>query len=118
MFFCGFCGRNQKAKYPTDIVSQSDKNIKKIFENSKKNTKISISGGLEPLTNTKINEIIHYSSLNKLRIPLITNGYNLSKNFIEKNQNLMNLDSIRISLYGWDEIHIFTLPETKRFSYG
>ena len=114
MFFCGFCGRNQKAKYPTDIVSQSVKNIKKIFEMSEKNTKISISGGLEPLTNTKINEIIHYSSLNKLRIPLITNGYNLSKNFIEKNQNLMNLDSIRISLYGWDEDSYFYITRNKK----
>ena len=81
---------------------------------SEKNTKISISGGLEPLTNTKINEIIHYSSLNKLRIPLITNGYNLSKNFIEKNQNLMNLDSIRISLYGWDEDSYFYITRNKK----
>ena len=63
-----------------------------------------ISGGLEPLTNTKINEIIHYSSLNKLKIPLITNGYNLSKNFIEKNQNLMNLNSIKFRPLIWMRI--------------
>ena len=114
MFFCGFCGRNQKAKYSSNIVDQSVRNIKKILKEKSPNTKISISGGLEPLTNTKINDILENVSSNDLQIPLITNAYNLTKNFLNKNPNLMKLDSIRVSLYGWDEQSYFDITRNKK----
>ena len=114
MFFCGFCGRNQKAKYPSSIVDQSVKNMKKILEEKSPSTKISISGGLEPLTNTKINDILGDGLIDNIKIPLITNAYNLTKNFIEKNINLMKLDSIRVSLYGWDEQSYFNITRNKK----
>ncbi len=34
MFYCGFCGRNQKAKYPLNIVSDSLEMFKKLFDES------------------------------------------------------------------------------------
>ena len=114
MFFCGFCGRNQKAKYPSNIVDQSLKNMRKIFDSISPVTKISISGGLEPLTNTKINNILDCSSINNLKLPLITNGYNLTEKFIESNPNLFNLDSIRVSLYGWDDESYFNITRNKK----
>ena len=114
MFFCGFCGRNQKAKYPSNSVDQSVKNIKEILKETSFHTKISISGGLEPLTNTRINDILDHETIGSIKIPLITNGYNLTENFIDKNPNLLNLDSIRVSLYGWDEQSYFDITRNKK----
>ena len=103
MFYCGFCGRNQNAKYGNNVVDDGVKKIQKILDTADKNSKISISGGLEPLTNPRIGEIIQSGSKNGFKIPLITNGYSLTEGFIKKNPNIWKLDSIRISLYGYDQ---------------
>ena len=58
MFFCGFCGRNQTEKYPTTILNDSKETFDKLFSHIPNTTALSISGGLEPLTNPKIGEII------------------------------------------------------------
>ena len=38
MFYCGFCGRNQSAKYPTSILSDSSLAFDKLFNESPKDT--------------------------------------------------------------------------------
>ena len=43
MFYCGFCGRNQKASYPGDIQEDSFEMFKKIFDKMPKNSTISIT---------------------------------------------------------------------------
>ena len=104
MYYCGFCGRNQDAKYPLNTVDQGLEMFKRVItELDPANTAISISGGLEPLTNPKIGEIIEFSSNHGLRVPLITNGHSLTENNLKKHPGLKKLDSIRISLYGVDE---------------
>jgi len=80
MFYCGFCGRNQKARYPGNIQEDSLKIFKKIFDKMPKNSTISISGGLEPLTHSKIGEIISYAKSCGIRVPIITNANNMTKN--------------------------------------
>jgi dTDP-4-amino-4,6-dideoxy-D-glucose ammonia-lyase len=103
MFYCGFCGRNQTAKYPLEILDNSLKMYKKIFDDSDGQTSFSISGGLEPLTNSKIGEMISYARSKDIRIPIITNGYSLTQSYLQNNPGLWKSDSIRISLYGIDE---------------
>ena len=102
MFYCGFCGRNQNAKYPLSILDNSLKMYKKLFDESPEYTAYSISGGLEPLTNSKLGEIIKYASESGKRMPVITNGYSLTPNYLNNNPGLFYADSIRISLYGID----------------
>ncbi len=102
MFYCGFCGRNQDAKYKNSVVTDGVNQIKKLLKTTDKNSKISISGGLEPLTNPKIGEIIKAANDSGFKVPLITNGYSLTEAFIKKNPEIWNLDSLRISLYGYD----------------
>ena len=102
MFYCGFCGRNQKEKYPLGIVENAVKTYKKLFSETSGNTAFSISGGLEPLTNPKLGEIITAAYKKNIKIPLITNGYSLTQNYIKNNPGIWNLDSLRISLYGVD----------------
>ena len=104
MYYCGFCGRNQKEKYPLDSLENGLKIFKKtILELDPNNTAISISGGLEPLTNPKLGEIVEFASKHGLRVPLITNGHSLTEKNLQNHPGLKNLDSIRISLYGVDE---------------
>lgn len=104
MYYCGFCGRNQKEKYPSNALENGNKIFKKILsELNPKNTAMSISGGLEPLTNPGIGEIIEFASNHGLKVPLITNAHSLTENFVKKNLKIMKLDSLRVSLYGVDE---------------
>ena len=63
----------------------------KLFSQIPNSTALSISGGLEPLTNPKIGEIISICK-NNIRVPLITNGYSLLENFIKKNPGIWDLD--------------------------
>ncbi len=102
MFYCGFCGRNQDAKYKNSVVTDGVNQIKQLLKTTDKNSKISISGGLEPLTNPKIGEIIKAADDSGFKVPLITNGYSLTEAFIKKNPEIWKLDSLRISLYGYD----------------
>ena len=74
MFYCGFCGRDQSQKYPLSILENSKKTFDRLFAEIPKTSALSISGGLEPLTNSKIGEIISSASRNNIKVPLITNG--------------------------------------------
>ncbi len=103
MFYCGFCGRNQSEKYPSSILKNSKEIFKILFSQINENTALSISGGLEPLTNPNIGEIISSAKKNNIKVPLITNGYSLTENFIKKNPGIWDLDSLRVSLYGVDK---------------
>ncbi len=104
MYYCGFCGRNQDARYPSNIAEDGYKMFKSVLsELDPKNSAISISGGLEPLTNPKLGDIIEFASDHGLKVPLITNGHSLTEKNLIKNKGLRKLDSIRISLYGVDE---------------
>jgi len=114
MFYCGFCGRNQSAKYPSSSVDQSVRNFKSLFSSIDRSTKISISGGLEPFTNFKIGEIISSAHDNGFKLPLITNGYNLTKNFLARNPAIWKLDSIRFSLYGYDDESYYYITRQKK----
>lgn len=102
MFYCGFCGRNQNAKYETSVIDDGINRINNMLSDAGANTKISISGGLEPLTNPKLGKIIQKGSDLGFKMPLITNGYSLTEGYIKKNPEIWLLDSLRISLYGHD----------------
>ena len=116
MFYCGFCGRDQKEKYPLSIVENSKKTFDKLFSEIPSYSALSISGGLEPLTNPKIGEIISSAKSNNIRVPLITNGYSLSDNFLKRNPGIWDLDSLRVSLYGVDsKSYKFTTTINKSF---
>ncbi len=103
MFYCGFCGRNQKARYPGSVLKDGNKRFKDILNSIPKTSAMSISGGLEPLTNPQLDELISHAKSLGIRVPLITNGYSLTPNYLKKHPGLWDLDSLRISLYGIDE---------------
>ncbi len=114
MFFCGFCGRNQSAKYPMSSVENGTNIFKRLFEETKNKTLYSIGGGLEPTTNPQLGQIVESAIENNIRLPLITNGYSLTENYIKKNPGILKLDSLRLSLYGVDDESYFFITRLKK----
>ena len=114
MFFCGFCGRNQSAKYPMSSVGNGTQMFKNLFKETKNNTLYSIGGGLEPTTNPQLGEIIELANESNIRMPLITNGYSLTENFVKRNPGIWKLDSLRLSLYGVDEESYYFITRLKK----
>ena len=101
-FIVAFVVEIKKAKYPLNIIDDSLEMYKKLFDDSPDYTSYSVSGGLEPLTNPKIGELVNYAKSKNIKLPIITNGYSLTESFLEKNPGIWDSDSLRISLYGVD----------------
>ncbi|MDB3982310.1 hypothetical protein N9419_02480 [Candidatus Pelagibacter sp.] len=115
MFYCGFCGRNQDAKYPSNVAEIGINKLKSVIDEiNVGSTAISISGGLEPLTNQYLGSFISHTKNKGLRVPLITNAYSLTSGYIKKNPGLWDLDSLRVSLYGVDENTYDFVTRSKR----
>jgi len=104
MYYCGFCGRNQNASYnPKEVLRDGVNRFKDIITNLPKNSTISISGGLEPLTNMGLGEIISHAKSLGHRVPLITNAHMLTPKYLVGQPGIWDLDSLRVSLYGIDD---------------
>ena len=111
-FFCNFCGRNYNAKYNTKFAAQSLEVFQRVIDEDPRDSqnwkdRFRISGGLEPLTNPNIGEIINYGFQNGFNMQMYTNGYALSENFLNKQLGIFKLEVMRVSLYGHDE-HSYT----------
>ena len=115
MYYCGFCGRNQSAAYePKEVLKSGVERYKKIISDLPKNSTISISGGLEPLTNFKLGEIISHARSLGHRVPLITNAHMLTPAYLKKQPGVWDLDSLRVSLYGVDEESTYFVTRHKK----
>ncbi len=114
MYYCGFCGRNQKAKYKGSVIKEGNQRFKDIISSMPKYSTLSISGGLEPLTNSGLGDIISHAKSEGHRVPLITNGHMLTPKYLEKNPGLWDLDSLRISLYGTNEESTYFVTRNKK----
>ena len=100
MFKCSFCGRNYEAKDPNynyfyDTLLDQDPKDNPYRYN--------ISGGLEPLTYNEIDRLCKDLHVRGFKSRLITNGFLLTQRNIERKPNLLTLDHIRISLYGYNK---------------
>ena len=107
-FFCNFCGRNYNAKYGNDAIEKSFDVFKRVIDEDPRDRdnwqdRFRISGGLEPLTNPRIGDIIQYGTNNEFNMQMYTNGYALTKRLLDKQPGLLNLEVMRISLYGHND---------------
>ncbi|MDC0436739.1 hypothetical protein OAL81_04255 [Candidatus Pelagibacter sp.] len=102
MFECSFCGRNYNAVYKRDALEVGMETFFKLIEEAPKNdpARFFLSGGLEPLTNPKLNSLINKLKENNFNASLYTNAYMLTEKYLKKNPSIFNLDSLRISYYG------------------
>ena len=98
MFYCGFCGRNQNAKYHNSIVDEGVEKIKELLMDNKTIfKKISISGGLEPLTNPKIGAIINTASKVGFKTPSNNKWIFFNRKIFGKNPRDLEIRPLRIS---------------------
>lgn len=107
-FFCSFCGRNYDAEYEKSVAKKSLDVFKKVIDEDPRDRdnwqdRFRISGGLEPLTNPYIGDIVSYGKNNDFNMQMYTNGYALSSRFLDKQQGLLDLEVVRFSLYGHDK---------------
>lgn len=107
-FFCNFCGRNYDAKYDSSYAKKSVDVFKKVMDEDPRDRdnwqdRFRISGGLEPLTNPYIGDIISYGANNEFNMQLYTNGYALNKKLLDRQPGVLDLEMIRVSLYGHNE---------------
>ena len=115
MYYCGFCGRNQSAAYdPKKVLKSGADRYKNIISSLPKNSTISISGGLEPLTNFKLGEIITHAKSLGHRVPLITNAHMLTPKYLKSQPGIWDLDSLRVSLYGTDQESTYFVTRHKK----
>ena len=108
--YCGFCGRNQNVNI--EVVLWGEQDLKTLFQICENST--SISGGLEPLTNSGLSDIISHAKSEGVRVPLITNGHMLTSKYLQRNPGIWDLDSLRISLYGVDEESTYFVTRHKK----
>lgn len=115
MFFCSFCGRNNSAKYPKESIGLGSDYFKYLFENAPKSDpyRFYISGGVEPLTNPNIGDIIATGASNGFKLSIYTNGFMLTPQFFEKQSGLWKSDTIRISIYGVDAETTYEVTKKK-----
>jgi len=116
MFECSFCGRNYDAEYKKDTRIEGNKIIYNMFDTAPTDDphRFYLSGGLEPLTNPELGNIIKYGSKKGFNLGLYTNGYMLTKRYLEQNEGLWYLDTLRISLYGYDAKSYYETTKNKK----
>jgi dTDP-4-amino-4,6-dideoxy-D-glucose ammonia-lyase len=105
MFSCTFCGRNRDAVYPRRTITESQQVFTDIFETAPTDDphRFYVSGGLEPLTNPCLGDIISKGAERGFRLSMYTNGFLLTEGLIARRPGLWDLDSLRISVYGPNE---------------
>jgi len=118
-YFCTFCGRNYDAKYEKSIADDSLNVFKNIIDQDPKSDKnwedrFRISGGLEPLTNPHIGEIIRYGNSKGFKMQLYTNGYGLTENFVDRQVGILDLEVMRVSLYGYDDDSYYSITKNNK----
>jgi dTDP-4-amino-4,6-dideoxy-D-glucose ammonia-lyase len=108
MFYCNFCGRNPVASYDPQDEQTSFEIFKQIIDQDPRDDahwedRFRISGGLEPLTNPHLGNIITYGKENGYKMQLYTNGYMMTSKYLEKHPGMLDLYAVRFSLYGVDK---------------
>jgi radical SAM protein with 4Fe4S-binding SPASM domain len=99
---CKHCLSDSGTPYQDELTTQEAKNLIDAFE-AIKVFNISFSGG-EPLIRPDIFELLEYSSRKKIGIELLTNGTLITKEVIDRFENI-NLFNVQISIDGIGTTH-------------
>lgn len=119
MFYCGFCGRNPVARYERDWAEQGRDYFYQIMEQDPRTDaqwqdRFRISGGLEPLTNPYLGDIIHRGTELGYRMQLYTNGNMMTQRYLDQNPGMLELEAVRFSLYGTTAEKAFAVTKNRQ----
>lgn len=103
MFNCSFCGRNANAahKYSETTYQTFARIIEE--DDGCDPYRFGVAGGQEPLTNPRCNDIFALLAKKGYRSRCVTNAFMLTPKFLRRNESMLELDTIRVSLYGVDK---------------
>jgi dTDP-4-amino-4,6-dideoxy-D-glucose ammonia-lyase len=104
MLYCTFCGRNYDARYKREAIEMGEACFKQLIREAPKSDPnvFYISGGLEPLTNPRLGDLVRLGAEHGFNLSLYTNGMMLTPRLLERQPGLWDLASLRISLHGVD----------------
>lgn len=102
MFRCHFCVRVTGARYEAAAVPSGNETLAAIIDEvPTDNPKaIYLSGGLEPLTNPGVGQLISHAAGRGFDLTVYTNSFALTEQTLARQPGLWDLGAIRTSLYG------------------
>ena len=102
---CTFCARARGEQYKEEDIAPGNELFRQLFAQAPRDLprRFYLSGGLEPLTNPELAELVRFAAGFGHRMQLYTNGMMLTPRFLAKNEGLWHLDTLRISFYGADD---------------
>jgi dTDP-4-amino-4,6-dideoxy-D-glucose ammonia-lyase len=105
MLSCSFCARARGEQYKPEDIIPGNELFKQLFAEAPRDLprRFYLSGGLEPLTNPGLAEVVRFAAGFGHRMQLYTNAMMLTSRFLAKNEGLWHLDTLRISTYGADD---------------
>lgn len=105
MFECGFCGRVRGEAYRPPWLDEGTQLLLRLIDEAPNTDPATFyfSGGLEPLTNSRLDQLATRARGRGFRPSLYTNGFMLTARHLDKHPGLWDFEAIRISLYGHDE---------------
>ncbi|MGL5830030.1 MAG: dTDP-4-amino-4,6-dideoxy-D-glucose ammonia-lyase [Angustibacter sp.] len=119
MFRCHFCVRVTGARYSAAEVSPGNGLLADIIEQAPTDNSglMYMSGGLEPLTNPELGDLVSRAARRGFTITLYTNSFALTENTLNRQPGLWDLGAVRTSLYGLsDEEYAATVQKPKAFT--
>jgi dTDP-4-amino-4,6-dideoxy-D-glucose ammonia-lyase len=99
------CAGQPGEQYKQEDILPGNELLRQLFAEAPRDLprRFYLSGGLEPLTNPGLATVIRFAAGFGHRMQLYTNAVMLTPRFLEKNEGLWCLDTLRISMHGADE---------------
>lgn len=105
MFRCHFCVRVTGARYEASELAPGNERLASVIEEMPTDDPeaLYVSGGLEPLTNPGLGELVCLASGRGLRITMYSNAFSLTPATLKRQPGLWDLGAVRVSLYGLND---------------
>jgi len=119
MFRCHFCVRVTGAKYEASSVAGGNEMFASIIDEVPLDNPqlMYLSGGLEPLTNPGLGELITRAARRGLKLTLYTNSFALTEQTLARQPGIWDVHAIRTSLYGLNDEE-YQATTTKRAAFS
>ncbi|MEZ3182551.1 dTDP-4-amino-4,6-dideoxy-D-glucose ammonia-lyase [Streptomyces pimonensis] len=116
MFRCHFCVRVTGARYEASALEEGNARLASVIDEMPTGNPYAlyVSGGLEPLTNPGLGELVARAARRGFRMTLYTNSYALTDATLRRQPGLWEFHAIRTSLYGLDDAEYETTTGKKQ----
>jgi len=118
MFRCHFCVRVTGARYDASALEPGNAVLTKVIDEAPDADPnlMYLSGGLEPLTNPRLGELVSRAARRGFRLTMYSNAFALTEQTLTRQPGLWDLGAVRTSLYGLsDEEYQATVGKPRSF---